>query len=518
MGAHTGSLRPQHPRSCDVRDFAAVFKLSGSEIHEGLRATGITMATSEVRPGDIFVGLPGANVHGARFAADAAAAGAVAVVTDVAGATLAKESGLPLLITDNVRAHMGHMAAWIYGTSQGAVPTFGVTGTNGKTSVVYLLTALLGQLGVTSGLSTTAERRIGHTAITSGLTTPESTELHGLLARMADENVGAIALEVSAQALSRHRIDGVHFDVVGFTNLSHDHLDDYAAFEDYYEAKAQLFTSDRADRGVVITDDVWGQRLATEARIPVTTISSNPSNTADWHFAITGQTHRETAFRLTSADGRSLETKVPVMGRFMAANAALALVMLFEAGHELSTISAALERDGGINVYIPGRAEIVSGESGPVVYVDYGHTPDAFEELLASLRTVTDGKVIMVFGADGDRDTTKRHDMGAIAARGADVVIVTDFHPRTEDPAAIRAALLEGARSAHTSAEILEEADPQAAMRRAIRLAGEGDAILYAGPGHEDYREVNGIQLDYNAREDVRAALREAGLPPRGEN
>jgi len=202
----------------------------------------------------------------------------------------------------------------------------------------------------------------------------------------------------------------------------------------------------------------------------------------------------------------------------MAANAAVAIVMLLEAGHSLVDIAAALERDHGISVHIPGRSEIVSGERGPVVYVDYGHTPDAFEGLLASLQAVTPGKVFMVFGADGDRDTSKRHDMGAIAARGADVVIITDFHPRTEDPARIRAALLEGARSVVSNAQLLEEADPQLAMRLAIRLAGDNDAIVYAGPGHEDYREVNGVHLDYNAREDVRAALRDAGLPPHGEN
>jgi UDP-N-acetylmuramoyl-L-alanyl-D-glutamate--2,6-diaminopimelate ligase len=518
VGEVIGTLRPRHPQERSVRDFVAAFRLEGSEIPSGLRATGITMATSAVRPGDIFVGLPGAKAHGARFAAEAAAAGAIALVTDAVGAEFARTSDLPLLVTENVRARMGQMAAWIYGTYERTVPTFGVTGTNGKTSVVYVLAAVLEQLGTTSGLSTTAERRIGQTAVTSGLTTPESTELHALLARMADDEVGAIALEVSAQALSRHRIDGVYFDVVGFTNLSHDHFDDYTSFEDYFEAKAQLFTQERAGRGVVITDSVWGQRLATEARIPVTTISSKLSNKPDWHLAITGQTQRATSFRLSSADGRSLDTSVPVMGRFMAANAALALVMLLEAGHELSTIASTLDRDGGIAVHIPGRAEIVSGESGPVVYVDYGHTPDAFEEILTSLRDVTDGKVIMVFGADGDRDKTKRCEMGAIAARGADFVIITDFHPRTEDPAVIRAALLEGARAAATNAVILEEADPQVAMRRAIRLAGEEDAILYAGPGHEDYREVNGIHLDYNAREDVRAALREAGLPPHGEN
>lgn len=520
MAAASPTMRPAHPRPRAleqlVQDFA-IHSVGGSEV-EGVQVTGVTIASGDARPGDLFVALPGANAHGARFAEAAVKSGAVAVLTDVAGAELAAGCSAPVLIVDNVRAHLGDVAAWVYGTAELGIPTFGVTGTNGKTSVVYLLTALLGQLAVSSGLSTTAERRIGDEAIPSGLTTPEASELHGLLAVMKERSVGAVALEVSAQALSRHRVDGVHFDVVGYTNLSHDHFDDYASFEEYFEAKAQLFSPERAARGVVLVDDAWGRKLATKAKIPVTIVTMAGEGDADWQCAITQQSARSVSFVMTNRDGRSLRVSVPVVGAFMAANAAVAIAMLVDAGYNVEDIARVLERDGGIDVYIPGRGEIVSGDSGPTVYVDYGHTPDAFEGLLTTLREVTDGRVFMVFGADGDRDVTKRHDMGAIAARGADVVIITDFHPRTEEPAAIRAALLEGAHAAGTRAEILEEADPQVAMRLAIRMAGENDAILYAGPGHEDYREVNGVYLDYNAREDVKAALREAGLPPRGEN
>ncbi|HZW41522.1 MAG TPA: cyanophycin synthetase, partial [Agromyces sp.] len=174
-------------------------------------------------------------------------------------------------------------------------------------------------------------------------------------------------------------------------------------------------------------------------------------------------------------------------------------------------ISEVLERDGGVDAYIPGRAERISGEQGPLVYIDYGHSPDAFLQTLGAIRRFTTGRLIMVFGADGDRDTTKRAEMGAIAARGADVVVVTDFHPRFEDPAAIRAALIAGAREAVPDREIHEVPDPRAAFRAALALAGEGDAILYAGPGHEDYHEVKGIKIPYSAREDSKQALREAG-------
>ena len=164
-----------------------------------------------------------------------------------------------------------------------------------------------------------------------------------------------------------------------------------------------------------------------------------------------------------------------------------------------------------IDAYIPGRAERISGERGPVVYIDYGHTPDAFRQTLDAIRRTTDGRIVMVFGADGDRDTTKRADMGAIAARGSDAVVITDFHPRWEDPAAIRAALLDGARAAVPDLELYEVPDPRAAFRTALSLAGDGDVVLYAGPGHEDYQEVAGERIPYSARDDARLALREAG-------
>jgi UDP-N-acetylmuramoyl-L-alanyl-D-glutamate--2,6-diaminopimelate ligase len=195
----------------------------------------------------------------------------------------------------------------------------------------------------------------------------------------------------------------------------------------------------------------------------------------------------------------------------MAANAALAIVMLVESGFDLGAIAHVLDRDGGIDAFIPGRAERVSGATGPSFYVDYGHTPDAFLQTLVAIRKFTPGRIFMVFGADGDRDTTKRVDMGEISARNADVVIVTDYHPRYEDPAEIRAVLIAAARGAVPDREVHEIADPGEAVRMAVSLAKPGDTILVAGPGHEDYHEVAGVKIPYSARDDAREALREAG-------
>jgi UDP-N-acetylmuramoyl-L-alanyl-D-glutamate--2,6-diaminopimelate ligase len=477
----------------------------------GLEITGVSLSSRAVQPGDLYVGVPGRYSHGATFAQAAAEAGAVAILTDDAGATIAADSGLPVLVTPDARAALGAVAAWVHRTEENPATLFAVTGTNGKTSVVYLLFAILRQLGVVAGLTSTAERRIGDEAVSSSLTTPEASELHALLARMREAEVRAVGIEVSAQAISRHRVDGLVFDVAGFTNLSHDHLDDYASMEEYFQAKLELFEPDRSRRGVVTVDSEWGQRIADESRIPVTTLTTKPDQDADWRMSVVEETAFYTEFVLEGPEGRRLQTRVPLLGWYMAANAALAIVMLVESGYDLEAIAHTLDRDGGIDAYIPGRAERISGDTGPLVYIDYGHSPDAFLNTLAALRKFTEGRVIMVFGADGDRDVTKREDMGAIAARGADVVVVTDFHPRFEDPAAIRSTLVNAARAAVPDGEIYDIQDPRTAFRKALSLAKEGDAILYAGPGHEDYHEVAGVKIPYSAREDSRQALREAG-------
>ncbi|MGG7463086.1 Mur ligase family protein [Plantibacter sp. YIM 135347] len=505
------SLRPEHPQHRALSQLVADFDLTVVGNADGVEVSGVSLSSSAVEPGDLYIGMPGVRAHGASYTAEARDRGAVAVLTNEAGRELAAESGLPIVVVADPRAVLGHVAAWVYRTAEEPPTLFGVTGTNGKTSAVYLLNGILGQLGIVSGLSSTAERRIGDVAVTSSLTTPEASELHALLARMRESEVRAVAIEVSAQALTRHRIDGIVFDVVGFTNLSHDHLDDYADFEEYFSAKRELFEPERARRGVVTVDSEWGRRLTHESRIPLATLTTVEGVEADWRMTMLSESSSSTSFRLEGPEDRVLETSVPLLGWFMAANAALAIVMLVESGIEFDMIAQALERDGGIDAYIPGRAERISGDRGPVVYIDYGHSPDAFLKTLEAIRSVTEGRIIMVFGADGDRDTTKRVDMGAIAARGSDVVVVTDFHPRSEDPASIRRVLLDAARAAVPERELHEVADPATAFRAALALAVEGDVILYAGPGHEDYHEVAGVKIPYSAREDSKQALREAG-------
>ena len=509
-------LRPEHPSARSLAGLASDFGLETRGAVEGVEITGVTLSTGDLQPGDLYVGMPGANSHGASYAERAKEGGAVAVLTDAAGAELAAEAGLPILVVDSPRSALGEIAAWVYRSSEEPPLLFGTTGTNGKTSVSYLLDGILRQLGLVTGLSSTAERHIGDLTVVSRLTTPEASEMHALLARMRESEVRAVVIEVSAQALSRHRVDGILFDVVGFTNLSHDHLDDYADMEEYFQAKLPLFQPDRGKRGVISLDSPYGQRVVDEARIPVTTISSTPGVEADWTVDITAEEAAYTAFTLTGPDGRSLSSRVPIIGRHMAANGALAIVMLVEAGFEFAAIGQALgawDDDGGpgIQAYLPGRTERVSGDTGPSVFVDFGHSPDAFLNTLAAVRTFTAGKVIMVFGADGDRDATKRHDMARVASEGSDVLVITDHHPRFENAASIRATLVEGAALAGHPAELHEVSPPEKAIRVAVALAQQGDSILWAGPGHQDYRDIEGVRTPYSARDEARAALREAG-------
>ncbi|MET0589696.1 MAG: UDP-N-acetylmuramoyl-L-alanyl-D-glutamate--2,6-diaminopimelate ligase [Naasia sp.] len=505
------TIRPEHPVPRPLAELARVFEFDVRGDMSSEELTGVSVDSRGIEDGDLYVGLAGLRAHGASFAAQARDAGAVALLTDPAGADLAADVGLPVLVTGDPRAALGDVAAWVHRTAEHPPLLFGVTGTNGKTSVVYLLDAILRQLGVRTGLSSTAERRVGDAVTASSLTTPEASELHALIARMRESEARAAAIEVSAQAVTRGRVNGVVFDVVGFTNLSHDHLDDYADMDEYFEAKRALFDPDRARRAVVTVDGGWGRRLVDESRVPVTTLSTGSTHESDWQIEVTLEDRLHTDFTLTGPGGTEISTRVPLFGWYMAANAALALVMLIEAGFEAEAIQHSLDRDGGIDVYIPGRAERVSGDAGPTVYIDYGHTPDAFLNTLDALRPLTPGKLVMVFGADGDRDKTKRADMGGIAARGSDVVVVTDFHPRYEDPAAIRRTLVQAARAAVPDREIHEIADPREALRLALSLTGEGDTILYAGPGHEDYQEIAGVKHPYSARDDARLALREAG-------
>ncbi|HWJ66220.1 MAG TPA: UDP-N-acetylmuramoyl-L-alanyl-D-glutamate--2,6-diaminopimelate ligase [Nocardioides sp.] len=473
---------------------------------EGVTVSGLTLDSRRVRPGDLYAALPGSRAHGAGFTAQAAAAGAVAVLTDAAGAALARGAGLPVLVVDEPRAVLGALAAEVYGRPADVLRTIGVTGTQGKTTVTRLLDGGLLAAGVRSAVVGTVGTRIAGEEVRTALTTPEAPDLHGLFARMRELDVTACAMEVSSHALVMGRVDGVRFDVAVFTNLGRDHLDFHTDVEDYFQAKASLFTPEHAALGLVCTDDEHGRRLAAEAPIPVRTYGL--STPADWTVADVELGADGSRFTVHGPDGVRVAGVVPLPGDFNVANALAAIAAAAEAGFDPQAVADGIGRSGGV----PGRLEQVPTGRDLTVVVDYAHKPDAVEAVLRTLRPVTRGRLVVVIGAGGDRDRGKRPVMGEIAARLADVVVVTDDNPRSEEPAVIRAEVLAGTREG--TAEVVEVGDRRAAIAHALASAGPGDVVVVAGKGHETGQDVAGVVHPFDDREVVREVLRDLGEAP----
>jgi UDP-N-acetylmuramoyl-L-alanyl-D-glutamate--2,6-diaminopimelate ligase len=483
----------------------------------------VTLSSRTVRPGDLYAALPGARTHGAAYVAEAAAAGAVAVLTDPDGAERAVHAGgaggLPVLVVDEPRARLGALAAWIYGEPATKLLTLGVTGTNGKSTTTMLLDSALRAAGRCTGLVGTVELRIGEERVASSGTTPESPDLHALLAAMVERGVAVCAMEISSHALALHRVDGLVVDVAAFTNLSQDHLDFHGTMEAYFAAKASLFTPERARRGVVCVDDAWGARLAGQAGIPVTTVAaalpSAAAADADWRVLEQGLDAGLPVARVAAPDGAEILLRSPLPGGFNLANTLVALAVLVEAGLfervDAQTAADALAVAGPV----PGRMERVGepGESAgaPLAVVDFAHSPDAVEQALAALAgSPQPGRpLVVVLGAGGDRDREKRPLMGEASARGADIVVVTDDNPRSEDPEAIRAAVRGGAQreAKRTGAVVLEVAGRAAAIAEGVRRAWPGGVVLVAGKGHEQGQEIGGVVHPFDDRAALRAAL-----------
>ena len=480
--------------------------------------TGVTLDSRSVVRGDLYAALPGFNVHGARFASDAVAHGAVAVLTDPAGLELLDRLSVPAIVTDDPRGVLGEVAAGVYGHPSDALTMIGVTGTNGKTTTAYLVESALRAAGRRTGLIGTVETRIGDERVESVRTTPEATDLHALLAVMRERGTEACVMEVSSHALELHRVDGVVYDVALFTNLSQDHLDFHTSMDDYYAAKASLFTPERARAGVVCVDDQWGRRLAAESRVPTTTLATSSDAlvraAADWVVEESGSG----AFTLRHpASQRAVSLVSHLPGHFNVANTALAALALLATGLQVPDVEEAM----AVAPEVPGRMEVVSagGPLRPRCVVDFAHTPDAVDAALDALRPSTSGRLIAVLGAGGDRDRGKRPAMGAAAARRADVVVVTDDNPRTEDPAAIRAAVMAGARDAvrageAAATEIIDGGSRTAAIAEAVALAvvrrGETDlvdTVVVLGKGHEKGQEIHGVKYPFDDRDALRAAL-----------
>ncbi|MEV6280556.1 UDP-N-acetylmuramoyl-L-alanyl-D-glutamate--2,6-diaminopimelate ligase [Nocardia sp. NPDC051832] len=519
---------------------STVLDLTGAQLvgvdRPELVVTGIEQRSNAVCPGDLFAGLPGAQAHGARFAQDAVRCGAVAVFTDAAGAELIGAIDVPVLVREQPRAVLGELSAALYGDPSQRLRVIGITGTSGKTTTSYLVEAGLAAAGLSTALIGTIETRIGGQRVPSALTTPEAPQLHAMFALMVEQGVDAVVMEVSSHALALGRVDGVRFAVGAFTNLSQDHLDFHADFEDYFNAKRRLFAPDSpvaAETSVICVDDEWGQKLAAELEVPITVSTWGiQMASADWGLAGAVETGGGEQEFVAAHRGGHIPVQLRLPGRYNVANGLLAIAVCAAAGVDPAAAAAALSK-----VDVPGRMQRVEAGQEFLAVVDYAHKPAAVESVIATLRGHLEaaaahgprpeaaaafgddsprtfagpaGRLAVVLGAGGDRDAGKRPLMGEAAARGADLLIVTDDNPRTEDPAAIRAAVLAGTQRipAAERGEVREIGDRAAAIAAAVDWARAGDVVLVAGKGHEVGQEINGHKQPFDDREVLAEAVR----------
>lgn len=510
--------RPRHPKPLGFDQLCEAVGVTTQTPSE-VSVTGVTINASQVHPGDVFVALAGSVHHGALFATDAIDQRAVAIITDQQGVDILGDVDVPVGVADNPRELLGIISRQVYRTGEHAPQVLAVTGTNGKTSVTYFLENICRALGQKTALSNSTERRVAGEVFRTKLTTPESNELHAMLALGHENGVTTMCLEASAQAIERSRLNGLRIAVAGFTNLSHDHFEDYGDMDKYLATKAQLFDPEYSARAVICLDTKWGVKLAGQVGIPVTTVvaSGHPeSATADWVYEVVDTDGENANFVVTGSAG-SVRSRIHAVGAHMVQNAAVAIVMVVESGQKVADIADAISMErGGLDVVIPGRLEKVSGRSPVAIYVDAGRSADAYEKTLTTLGAIASGKLIAVCGTSGNRDASKRPTMGALAATIANHVIITDDDPRWEDPAEIRAGLLDGARGAAAQSTLEEIPDPVDAIRHAVSIAEPGDVIVWSGPGSQNYREVRGERHPFSAREQARLALAHYGMETEG--
>jgi UDP-N-acetylmuramoyl-L-alanyl-D-glutamate--2,6-diaminopimelate ligase len=455
--------------------------------------SGVSYRSKAVQPGDAFFCVRGFSHDGHDFAAEAVSRGAVALVVQREIDGLA----VPQFVVEDARAALAIAAARLFGTPSRNMRVVGITGTNGKTTTTYLLDAIARRAGFRTGVIGTVETRIADERMSSSRTTPESSDLQSLLAKMRDSKVDLVAMEVSSHAIDLHRVDAVEFAAVAFTNLTQDHLDYHRTFEEYYSVKRRLFTDFATGARVVDIDDPLGRRLAGEIGEVLTV---GRSADADIRAEEERPSATGTSFMLVTPAGFA-EVRLPLAGAFNVSNALVAAGCALSCGIGLEEIAAGL---GGAQ-QVPGRLERIENGCGFAVVVDYAHTPDSLEKAIAALRAVTEERVIVVFGCGGDRDPDKRPIMG-MAAAAADVVIVTSDNPRSEDPVGIILQIEDGLRGRPVTHEV--EVDRRKAIARAMEIARPGDTVLLAGKGHEDYQIFADRTIHFDDREVAREELK----------
>lgn len=463
---------------------------------------GLAYDSRQVKPGFLFIAVPGRQQDGAAFIDDALKRGAAAVIGE---SSLALRH-VPYLQVPDARMALADVACAYFAHPSAALDVFGVTGTNGKTTVAYMLRALLTAWGRRPGLISSVCYEMGTRRIPANRTTPEAPDVQALLRKMQQAGCDSVVMEVSSHALDQHRVRGMDFDVALYTNLSRDHLDYHGNMDSYFEAKRKLFSGLGQDNkttvAVINLDDPWGRRLVTD-------LSGETVSVMTYGTVAEADVRAEDI--VLESDGSRFMLRTPwgatpmylrQLGRFNVSNALAAVAACGARGMGLDGMVRALHTMPGV----PGRLQLVTAGQPFNVFVDYAHTDDALKNVLCILREITAGRIVLVFGCGGDRDRGKRAPMGAVAERYADQVFITSDNPRTEDPEAVIADIMAGVEDGSHCACCV---DREEAIRAALREARAGDAVLIAGKGHENYQEFGHTIIPFDDAEVARRILNE---------
>jgi UDP-N-acetylmuramoyl-L-alanyl-D-glutamate--2,6-diaminopimelate ligase len=463
---------------------------------------GLSYDSRHIESGYLYFCIPGSVTDGHDYAGAAVEAGASAVMVQ-----RPLDLDVPQIVVRDARRSMARAAAEFFGRPGESLVLLGVTGTNGKTTTAYLLESILHVSGQVTGLIGTVETRIAGRSIAGARTTPESLDLQSLLADMVEDSVESVAMEVTSHGLALNRVEGLKFRAAAFTNLTQDHLDFHGGMEEYFEAKRSLFLPERVDRGAVNIDDPYGRKLMESVEVPC--IGFGMSADADLRANGVELSPTGTAFSVETQSG-SLRISTPLIGSFNVSNCLAAVAVAIQAGVDLIAIEKGIAE---LNA-VPGRFESIDAGQPYSVVVDYAHTPDSLDNVLRTahrLARANGGRVLCVFGCGGDRDRGKRPLMGAVAAREADVVVVTSDNPRSEDPEAIIGEILEGVVAERSDGADAVLADRRMAIDRALSTANEGDVLVIAGKGHESGQQIGSRIIPFDDRVVARELLAERG-------
>lgn len=457
--------------------------------------SGVSINAQKVVPGDLFIAFAGANTHGISYLQQAISNGAVAVLSDKK-----IETSIPSFIYPNPREIVGSISAWLYGHPFKSLKAIGITGTNGKTTTANLVKQIWQLNSIKSGLIGTLGVEIADEKLESARTTPEADDLQAIAAAMVEQGCKNLAMEVSSHAIDQGRIKGAKYEVVAFSNLTQDHLDYHLSMENYFQAKANLFASEYAKAAVINIDDSYGMKLSKQVKIPVVTVSRKDSS-ADWYLTTAEIKNGMYQVVIKNKSGESLSENFALLGDYNLDNLLLAVAIVNSAGLSLDKIAPTISKLQSV----PGRLESVNAGQKFTALVDYAHTPDAVERVIATVKSVTSGKIIGVLGCGGDRDASKRSLMGYALFNGCDLAVFTSDNPRSESAEAILNQMTAGIDLGKKG---LVEIDRKSAIDLAVKNAQSGDVVLLMGKGHESGQEVNSVVTPFDDRIELAESIR----------